>query len=61
MTDALLGFCDEVVLNVRRDNATAIAVYTSLGYSVKAEFEERLVIRRSGISVPRMLRRLFGR
>ena len=61
VTDALLGFCDEVVLNVRRDNAVAIAVYTSLGYSVKAEFEERLVIRRSGISVPRMLRRLFGR
>ena len=61
MTDALLGFCDEVVLNVQRDNAAAIAVYTSLGYSVKAEFEERLVIRRSGISVPRILRRLFGR
>jgi ribosomal protein S18 acetylase RimI-like enzyme len=61
VTDALLGFCDEVVLNVRRDNAVAIAVYTSLGYSVKAEFEERLVIRRSGISVPRILRRLFGR
>jgi ribosomal protein S18 acetylase RimI-like enzyme len=50
-----------VVLNVQRDNAAAIAVYTSLGYSVKAEFEERLVIRRSGISVPRILRRLFGR
>jgi ribosomal protein S18 acetylase RimI-like enzyme len=61
VTDALLSFCDEVVLNVQRDNAAAIAVYTSLGYSVKAEFEERLVIRRSSISVPRMLRRLFGR
>ena len=61
VTDALLGFCDEVVLNVQRDNAAAIAVYASLGYSVKTEFEERLVIRRSGISVPRMLRRLFGR
>ena len=46
----------------RRDrNVAAIAVYRSLGYSVKAEFEERLVIRRSGLSMPRLLRRLLGR
>ena len=60
VTAALLEFCDEVVLNVRSDNAAAIYAYTSLGYSVKAEFEERLVIRRSSISMPRFLRRIFG-
>jgi hypothetical protein len=27
---------------------------------VKAEFEERLVIRRSSITLPRFLRRIFG-
>ena len=56
----LLAFCDEVVLNVRSDNPAAVKVYESLGYSVKAEFEERLVIRRTNITLPRFLRRIFG-
>ena len=60
VTAGLLEFCDEVVLNVRSDNSAAIHAYASLGYSVKAEFEERLVIRRSSISMPRFLRRIFG-
>ena len=60
VTAGLLDFCDEVVLNVRSDNSAAIHAYASLGYSVKAEFEERLVIRRSSISMPRFLRRIFG-
>ena len=60
VTAGLLEFCDEVVLNVRSDNSAAIHAYVSLGYSVKAEFEERLVIRRSSISMPRFLRRIFG-
>ncbi len=60
VTAGLLEFCDEMVLNVRSDNSAAIHAYASLGYSVKAEFEERLVIRRSSISMPRFLRRIFG-
>ena len=60
VTAGLLEFCDDVVLNVRSDNSAAIHAYASLGYSVKAEFEERLVIRRSSLSVPRFLRRFFG-
>ncbi len=60
VTAGLLEFCDEVVLNVRSDNSAAIHAYAALGYSVKAEFEERLVIRRSSISMPRFLRRIFG-
>jgi RimJ/RimL family protein N-acetyltransferase len=60
VTAGLLEFCDEVVLNVRSDNSAAIRAYAALGYSVKAEFEERLVIRRSSISMPRFLRRIFG-
>ena len=60
VTAGLLEFCDEVVLNVRSDNSAAIHAYASLGSSVKAEFEERLVIRRSSISMPRFLRRIFG-
>ena len=60
VTAGLLEFCDEVVLNVRSDNSVAIHAYAALGYSVKAEFEERLVIRRSSISMPRFLRRIFG-
>ncbi|MGI9096715.1 MAG: hypothetical protein ACR2JL_05360, partial [Candidatus Limnocylindrus sp.] len=57
---ALLEFCDDVVLNVRADNAVAIRLYQSLGYAVRAEFEERLVIRRSALALPRLLRRIFG-
>lgn len=60
VTEALLDFCDDVVLNVRADNPTAIRAYESLGYEVRAEFEERLVIRRTSIGIPRLLRRLFG-
>ena len=60
VTAALLDFCDDVVLNVRADNSVAIRLYESLGYSVRAEFEERLVIRRSALALPRLLRRIFG-
>ena len=60
VTEALLDFCDDVVLNVRSDNSVAIRLYQSLGYSVRAEFEERLVVRRSALALPRLLRRIFG-
>ena len=45
----------DVVLNVRRDNAAAIAVYERLGYRVHGPFIEGPAIRRSA------LERLFGR
>ncbi|MFM2097448.1 MAG: hypothetical protein RIT06_76 [Chloroflexota bacterium] len=60
VTEALLAFCDLVVLNVRSDNPEAINVYRSLGYTVRAEFEERLVVRRAPLGIPRLLRRIFG-
>ena len=60
VTEALLEFCDDVVLNVRADNAVAIRLYLSLGYETRAEFEERLVVRRSAIDLPRLVRRIFG-
>jgi len=60
VTEELLGYCDDVVLNVRADNPVAVRAYASLGYEVQAEFEERLVVRRSGNALPRLLRRLFG-
>jgi GNAT superfamily N-acetyltransferase len=61
VTQELLRSCDEVVLNVRADNAPAIAAYRTLGYHEHCRFAERLAHRRAstldGIMAP--LRRLF--
>ena len=46
VTQELLRFCDEVVLNVRADNPPALAAYRALGYHEHVRFEERLVHRR---------------
>lgn len=46
VTQDLLQFCDEVVLNVRSDNPPAIAAYHALGYREHNHFEERLAHRR---------------
>jgi ribosomal protein S18 acetylase RimI-like enzyme len=46
VTQELLQFCDEVVLNVRSDNPPAIAAYTAIGYREHNRFEERLSHRR---------------
>ncbi|HEX2398607.1 MAG TPA: GNAT family N-acetyltransferase [Mycobacterium sp.] len=46
VTSELLGYCDEVVLNVRSDNPPAIAAYTAIGYKEHNRFEERLAHRR---------------
>ncbi len=45
VTGELLRFCDQVVLNVRADNAPALAAYQRLGYQTYLAFEERLVHR----------------
>ncbi len=62
VTAELLGFCDDVVLNVRSDNPPAIAAYAGLGYREHCRFEERLVRRTApvwpGFMEP--LRRLFA-
>ena len=62
VTAELLRFCDEVVLNVRADNAPAVAAYLDLGYREHCRFAERLVHRRGtpldGMMAP--LRRLFA-
>jgi ribosomal protein S18 acetylase RimI-like enzyme len=61
VTQELLRTCDQVVLNVRADNVSAIAAYRALGYEEYARFEERLAHRRGspwdGMMAP--LRRLF--
>jgi len=61
--EALLRFCDQVVLNVRADNPPALAAYRRLGYQVNVQFEERLIHRTempwSGWSGT--LRRIFAR
>jgi ribosomal protein S18 acetylase RimI-like enzyme len=61
VTQELLRTCDQVVLNVRADNVSAIVAYRALGYEEYARFEERLVHRRGspwdGMMAP--LRRLF--
>lgn len=61
VTQELLRYCDDVVLNVRSDNPPAIAAYRTLGYEEHCRFEERL-IRRSAPSwpVPGPFRRFFG-
>ncbi len=61
VTQELLRHCDDVVLNVRADNAPAVAAYRTLGYREHRRFAERLVHRRAatldGIMAP--IRRLF--
>ena len=47
VTSELLRIVDDVVLNVRLDNPSALAAYRALGYREHARFEERLVHRRS--------------
>ncbi len=66
VTADLLRFCDQVVLNVRADNAPALRAYRSLGYREHVRFEERLVHREGdggGVirSLTAPLRRLLGR
>jgi ribosomal protein S18 acetylase RimI-like enzyme len=62
VTRELLGFCDQVVLNVRSDNPPAIQAYRKLGYVEYCRFEERLV-HRLGSPWPDLgtqIRRLFS-
>jgi RimJ/RimL family protein N-acetyltransferase len=42
VTEALLEYCDQVVLNVRSDNPPAIQAYRAIGYAEYCRFEERL-------------------
>jgi ribosomal protein S18 acetylase RimI-like enzyme len=49
VTADLLAQCDTVVLNVRADNPPALAAYRALGYREHAEFEERLIHRRTSL------------
>ena len=46
VTQELLRFCDQVVLNVRADNPPALRAYQAIGYQEHVRFEERLVHRR---------------
>jgi ribosomal protein S18 acetylase RimI-like enzyme len=46
VTQELLRFCDQVVLNVRSDNPPALRAYEAIGYREHVRFEERLVHRR---------------
>lgn len=55
VTSAALEEHTDVVLNVRQDNAPAIAVYTRLGYQRHAQFVEGPAVRRSAFD------RLLGR
>ena len=47
VTAELLGFCDDVVLNVRADNPPALNAYRRIGYLEHIRYEERLA-RRTG-------------
>jgi len=47
VTEAALEQHRDVVLNVRQDNAPAIAVYDRLGYRVHGPFIEGPAVRRS--------------
>lgn len=49
VTQDLLRFCDQVVLNVRMDNTPALAAYRALGYQEHTRFEERLVTRSGSV------------
>lgn len=55
VTEAALEEHADVVLNVRQDNAPAVAVYARLGYRVHAPFIEGPAVRRNALD------RLFGR
>lgn len=46
VTQELLRSCNDVVLNVRSDNPSALAAYRALGYRDYCRFEERLAHRR---------------
>jgi GNAT superfamily N-acetyltransferase len=63
VTQELLRFCDQVVLNVRSDNPPALQAYRRLGYAAHVRFEERLAHRLGSpiadITAP--LRRWFHR
>jgi len=48
VTADLLTRVPDVALNVRADNAPAVAAYARLGYQIHCEFSERLVRRRDG-------------
>ena len=58
VTEAALVEYRDVVLNVRQDNAPAVAVYRRLGYHVHAPFFEGPAVRRAGWE--RITRTLFG-
>lgn len=62
VTEELLRYCDQAVLNVRSDNPSAIAAYAAIGYREHVRFEQRVAHRRGspwdGIMEP--LRRLIG-
>lgn len=62
VTAELLRFCDQVVLNVRADNPSAIQAYRRLGYREHVRFEERLIHRIGSPlgSIAAPLRRLFA-
>jgi GNAT superfamily N-acetyltransferase len=47
VTAELLGFCEDVVLNVRADNPPALNAYRRIGYLEHVRYEERLA-RRTG-------------
>jgi ribosomal protein S18 acetylase RimI-like enzyme len=49
VTQDLLRFCDQVVLNVRADNSPALGAYRALGYLEHVRFEERLVHRKGSV------------
>ena len=49
VTEELLRFCDQVVLNVRADNPPALAAYRRLGYETHVLFEERLIHRNTSV------------
>lgn len=58
VTEAALVLHRDVVLNVRQDNAPAVAVYRRLGYHVHAPYFEGPAARRAGWE--RITRTLFG-
>jgi len=61
VTQELLRFADQVVLNVRADNQPALAAYRALGFAAHCTFEERLVHRRASAwdGIMASLRRFF--